>query len=605
MLQRNIKNYVIEEGVLETLDAKIVHAITDYIRKYSHDGILPAGNYRVKNFLRQTKFSFSLKHDLVNCGIVDVSNVKESEKIISVLTHERHQDKIFMDGEHVLTDGERLYYFVTNLPCQVRKHYESNVVSVINLDDRLGEGSSGSVYGILGTLKYRYIESKRLHFEPDTMQRTAKLESSQKNEDALSRSVTDECKYMRGFSHLDARPPFTGRSKKLGFVSGFSARRMHGQLLEDFIYDDVMVDQHAVDLKSRMQLSIALLKALKHQAHDRHLIHRDIKPGNIFNNRINNRWQINIIDYGISQFNDEINHRLAGTRAFCAPEIFKCQPCMGSDIYSMALVLAMIWRDKNQLRFACQHGTVVLKLREKSEWHIIFDMFHGIEGLSESLKAAIALLLDRMVDKDPVNRPDIDECIYVFEQIYLEFKLSTLPESCHAAVRASHQLAIDTRKELELKAQQPLEKCEQLQMLEKFLFDKIDLLADEPAAIQEFAETTDIEFLNDADNLKIRITEVIKSFAQQFDMTCAYQKTLLELQQNHHDIPSSSRHDLDDKISEINEFLDKIRKTPLDLNHVYAAANHLERKNIKLNHAVKYFKTLVTDEPVANTGFCP
>ncbi|MCR9202813.1 MAG: serine/threonine protein kinase [Planctomycetaceae bacterium] len=92
------------------------------------------------------------------------------------------------------------------------------------------------------------------------------------------------------------------------------------------------------------QLSICrwgqqIADALQH-AHERGIIHRDIKPGNVM---IDEQEQAVIIDFGLSRSGDRLNLSNSGdaigTPRYMAPEQFRGRSDARSDIYSVGVVL--------------------------------------------------------------------------------------------------------------------------------------------------------------------------------------------------------------------------------------------------------------------------
>lgn len=120
---------------------------------------------------------------------------------------------------------------------------------------------------------------------------------------------------------------------------------LQGQSLRERIGADGVLP-----LKAGLQLSAQLLLALIH-AHEKGIVHRDIKPDNIFLlNQSGVRLHVRVLDFGIARIyrRDEPSHAetltspgaVLGTPRYMSPEQLAGQPVDArSDLYSAALVI--------------------------------------------------------------------------------------------------------------------------------------------------------------------------------------------------------------------------------------------------------------------------
>lgn len=107
--------------------------------------------------------------------------------------------------------------------------------------------------------------------------------------------------------------------------------------------DDYLLDNMAQDTDYR-QVGIDLCSALA-ECESRHIIHKDIKPDNVF---VTENGTCMLGDFGLAdkQSEDVTSFALKGTLNYMAPEVFKgAPPTSLSDLYSLGLLLYNIYNN--------------------------------------------------------------------------------------------------------------------------------------------------------------------------------------------------------------------------------------------------------------------
>ncbi len=105
-----------------------------------------------------------------------------------------------------------------------------------------------------------------------------------------------------------------------------------GETLERIIRREVRID-----VKEACYIVLEVLKALDY-AHQKNIIHRDIKPGNVM---ITPERRVYLLDFGIAALmtEDKEKGRVPGTPEYMAPEQFRGRIDKRSDLYSLGVVL--------------------------------------------------------------------------------------------------------------------------------------------------------------------------------------------------------------------------------------------------------------------------
>ena len=179
---------------------------------------------------------------------------------------------------------------------------------------------------------------------------------------------------------------------------------------EDYVYilSELCTNQSLNDLirrrKRLLELEVQcylmqILFALKYM-HSFRIIHRDIKPGNIF---LNEKLEIKIGDFGLAaklEFEGERKRTICGTPNYIAPEILEGRAghSYEVDIWSIGILIY------SMLYGRAPFETHDVKLTYK---RIKMLSYHFPEGLNSSPEAKD--LISRILVLNPLERPSIDE----------------------------------------------------------------------------------------------------------------------------------------------------------------------------------------------------
>lgn len=189
------------------------------------------------------------------------------------------------------------------------------------------------------------------------------------------------------------------------------------QVLGDYVYEDkpyivfeyikgntlkdVLDERGTLSLKESLDYMSQLVNALK-AAHVRGIIHRDIKPLNIF---VLSDGTLKLADFGIAQVDGietlNTSKNVVGSVHYLAPEIILKKPVSGaSDIYSCGIVLFEMLTGKVPFDKESAIDTALSHVN---------DPFPSIRKMLPHCPKEIEKLISKCVKKNPNDRWNLEE----------------------------------------------------------------------------------------------------------------------------------------------------------------------------------------------------
>jgi eukaryotic-like serine/threonine-protein kinase len=146
-------------------------------------------------------------------------------------------------------------------------------------------------------------------------------------------------------------------------------------------------------------------------AHDKGVIHRDIKPGNLM---VSSRGSIKIADFGIALSNQDLSNKLTSTGEFVGtPGYLSPEVCLGkqvdrrSDIFSLGIVLFEMLAGRMPFTDESPLGLMLEVVRAE---------IPDVRELNGEVDEKIAWILSKMIAKEPDDR--YQSCHELAEDLY-------------------------------------------------------------------------------------------------------------------------------------------------------------------------------------------
>lgn len=319
-----------------------------------------------------------------------------------------HSNKVY---EYNYSNIKYTFFFTESLIQRQRKAVDKGPRLEVFNPNRvpIGKGGYGIVYPLTGTIKF-------IVGVPVLKQGNKKLVKIQNHDEKdQTNAVVNEYQSLLHVGHLDPKQPvFTNDSN--GKSSYLIMDEAEGFPLEKILNPEKRIkiahQLPELTLSKRLELTIAILKAIKEQVTDKNLIHRDIKPGNFIVDLSQSPSKVTVIDYGFAIKQGIQDYLRLGTRAYRAPESFENKPIytIKSDVYSAGRVLSYLWGDDYDNFYINKYRDLDYVKRKSTNEHLFYLPEIAL-FLDEQDQRIIRSTINGMMLAKPGYRYSIDEAI--------------------------------------------------------------------------------------------------------------------------------------------------------------------------------------------------
>jgi len=253
--------------------------------------------------------------------------------------------------------------------------------------------------------------------------KTIRLESEAGKREKLATTLLREAKTSAGFNHPNIVTVYDAAGE--GAAAFIAMEFVDGITLEDLI-----TSRRRLEWRQAVPLGAAIARGLA-AAHDRQLVHQDVKPANIL---LGKDGSIKVTDFGISQLISAAHPTegvICGTPGFIAPE---CLEGAGyspkSDLFALGVLLYECLAGAHPFASRNLRVTILNTLNKDPE---------RLAGLHPDMPPELERLIFQLLEKSPDRRPaDAETVTRVLEALAAEILKTVKKAKADMVVMTSH-----------------------------------------------------------------------------------------------------------------------------------------------------------------------